>query len=92
MKKKEQEAEENQKLEKFNETQRLAYQKINKSKSGKRKEDLSNEAIEYNVDGLMKNMQAAVDADRESNKQGRPALKRLIMANEVYSSLRKLVI
>jgi transcription factor SPN1 len=35
-------------------------------------------------------MEDAVDLDRESNKQGKPAIRRLLMANEVYSTLRKL--
>jgi hypothetical protein len=35
-------------------------------------------------------MHEAVVADRLSNQQGKPALKRLMMANEVYSQLKKL--
>ena len=46
---------------------------------------MSNENIDRSVDDLMNDMQRAVNDDRESNKNGRPALKRLIMSSKVYS-------
>jgi hypothetical protein len=46
---------------------------------------MSNENIDRAVDDLMNEMQKAVNDDRESNKAGRPALKRLMMSNKVYS-------
>ena len=38
---------------------------------------------------LIDRMQEAVDLDREANENRQPALRRLLMANEVYSKLRK---
>jgi hypothetical protein len=34
-------------------------------------------------------MQDAVDADRASNQAGKPAVRRLMIAQEVYRQLRK---
>jgi transcription factor SPN1 len=45
--------------------------------------------MDKKVDDLVRKMAEAIDQDRESNRQGKPAIRRLMMANEVYQTLRK---
>lgn len=35
-------------------------------------------------------MTQAVQTDRDCNKEGKPAIRRLLLANEVYSTLKKI--
>lgn len=74
-----------EKLEKMNPIQRDAYEKIKNLKTKKsRRSDKEDNAGEQAVD-LIRKMKDAVEADWESNKKGQPALKRLLMMEEVAS-------
>ncbi len=58
---------------------------------GEKEEDLEPDAKGQEVAmDLLHRMQDAVAQDRASNIAGKPALKRLMMANDVYSQLKKI--
>jgi len=46
-------------------------------------------AVQDQMEELRAKMRDAIEKDRESNKNKKPAMKRLLIANEVYASLKK---
>ena len=86
----EEQKEEEDKLQAFNIKQREAYQKLKKAKKGKENQDEDDEEINAIAGELINKMINAVNADKDANEHSQPALQRLLMANEVYSLLRKI--
>ena len=71
------------------------YHKIKKQKKVQRKNKDGDENIgdvettDKGVDDLIRRMQSAYESDKANNAKGQPAIKKFMMANEVYQELRK---
>ena len=63
-----------------------------KSKARKGEESTNQDDFDKEVDDLIRRMREAYELDREANKARKPAIKRLLMAPEVYKTIRKLSI
>lgn len=58
----------------------------------RKKIEMTEEELKRAAQGLIREMQDAVERDNEANEKGRPALKKLLLLDHVCQELRRIAI